>query len=113
MRSPGGQLGDDVPFRHATPLFCAVSILLSACSQLPSAGPTTKEVVNQSIVDGQVQFDLVVVNDNVINVLKSQAAPSLRSAFGQDGLPPESKINVGDSVSVMIWEAGGNGLFSQ
>lgn len=89
------------------------ALALTGCSWLPAAGPTTKAVMAQATENGQRQYDIVNVDDNVIRILQSQPTPSFYSVFGRDGIPLEPKIGVGDSVSIMIWEAGGNGLFSQ
>jgi polysaccharide biosynthesis/export protein len=89
------------------------AVVATACSWLPTAGPTTDQVIDQATVHGRPQFQIVDVDDRVVNILKSEPGPSFHSAFGNDGLPPEARISVGDSVSVLIWEAGGNGLFSQ
>lgn len=91
----------------------AGALVLSACAMLPNAGPTTSEVMDQATVDGRPQFDVVNVDDHVVKVLQSQSAPSFYTVFGKDGIAPQPKIHVGDSVSILIWEAGGNGLFSQ
>jgi len=80
---------------------------------MPTTGPTVSQINGQSTQGGEIQFHLVDVNDHVIKILNSQPAPSLYALFGNDGLPPEPTISVGDSVGILIWEAGGNGLFSQ
>ena len=69
--------------------------------------------MEQANKDGRQEFDIVNVNDAVVKILNSQPTPSFYSVFGHDELPPEPKIGIGDSISVLIWEAGGNGLFSQ
>jgi polysaccharide export outer membrane protein len=91
----------------------AALAVLSACSSLPTSGPTTNEVIDQANVNGQRQFELINIDEGVLQVLQSQPQPTFRKAFGQHGLPPQPTIQVGDSVSILIWEAGGNGLFSQ
>ena len=93
-------------------MVCASVIALAGCTWLPTAGPTKREVLSEG--SGPVPpFDVVTVDDQVVHVLNSQTIPTFATVFGRDGRPPEPKINVGDGISIMIWEAGGNGLFSQ
>lgn len=92
---------------------CSGILALAACSQLPAAGPSTQTVIDQATNKGVAQFQLVDVTDNVVDTLQSRPTPTFSSQFGQDGMPPEPTLNVGDSVAISIWEAGGNGLFQQ
>jgi len=86
---------------------------LSACVGLPSAGPTTQGLIDQATSKGVVQFQLLDVTNHVVDTLQSRPVMGFHSRFGQDGMPPEPKISVGDSVVISIWEAGGTGLFEQ
>ena len=47
------------------PAYLSVAVL-SACSQLPSAGPSTKEVIDQATSNGVVQFQLLDVTSHVV-----------------------------------------------
>jgi polysaccharide biosynthesis/export protein len=102
-----------VVYRTAGAIAVIGALALGGCMWLPSAGPTTKAVIDQATENGRPQFEIVNVDPNVVKVLASQPVPSFYTVFGRDGLPPEPKIGIGDSISIMIWEAGGNGLFSQ
>jgi polysaccharide export outer membrane protein len=97
--------------RSAAALACLLGIALAACSTLPTAGPTARDVIDQGTKDAQVRFDLVDVDENVVRVLLAQPAQSFHTAFKKYGKPPEPKIGVGDTISVTIWEASGGGLF--
>jgi polysaccharide export outer membrane protein len=92
---------------------CVSVAMLSACSQLPSAGPSTKEVIDQATSNGIPQFQLVDVTKHVVDTLRSQPEASFSSRFGQDGRPPELTIARGDAVEISIWETGGTTLFGQ
>ena len=90
---------------------CLTGATLSACAYLPTAGPTTGEVIDQGTQDNQIHYDVVDVNANVVSVLLAQPAESFERRFGKYGKPPAPKIGIGDSVTATIWEAAGGGLF--
>jgi polysaccharide export outer membrane protein len=92
-------------------LLAIVSLGLSGCSVLPSAGPSASEVAGQA--DHNTRFALVEVNDDVLKAIAGRPVDGFASAFGRYGAPPEQKIEVGDVVGVSIWEAGGGSLFGQ
>lgn len=92
-------------------LLCAIGLTLSACSSLPTAGPTTRDVLAQSEANGQMRFSVVDVNDRVISILNARPQETFHSRFENFGAPPQPTISVGDTVAVTIWEAGG-GLFN-
>ena len=97
--------------KFAVILACLTGAALGGCSTLPTAGPTTGQVVDQSVKDDQARFDVVDVNNNVVSTLLAQPAESFRSRFQQYGKPPDPKIGIGDTITVTIWEAAGGGLF--
>jgi polysaccharide biosynthesis/export protein len=84
---------------------------LGGCSTLPTAGPTTGQVVDQAVKDDQARFDIVDVDNNVVSALLARPAESFQSRFRQYGKPPDPKIGIGDAITVTIWEAAGGGLF--
>ena len=86
--------------------------LLAGRSALPTAGPTVREVEHQVVQNKRVQFDLVDINDRVVDVLLARPHESFRARFGKHGPPPPHRIGVGDSIVVSIWEAASGGLFS-
>ena len=90
---------------------CLIGAPLTACGYLPTAGPTTGEVVDQGVQDNQIRYDVVDVDANVVSALLSQPEESFHKRFGTHGKPPPPKIGIGDTVSVSIWEAAGGGLF--
>src|SRR5215471_2928797 len=106
----------DVTNRAASMKFAAVCAsftitALAGCVYLPTAGPRTGEVIDQSVQESQIRYDVVDVNPNVVLALLSQPAASFRARFGQDGRPPAPRVGIGDTVTVSIWEASGGGLF--
>jgi len=88
-------------------------LLLAGCSWLPRAGPSGSEVEAQAATGDQVSFDIVKVDDAVIKVLRAQGEPGFPERFKKYAPPPEYKIAVGDTISVVIWEAAANGLFGE
>lgn len=90
----------------------AAALLLGGCSKLPTAGPTTSDVLKQERVGNKSRFDLVDVNSNVISALLATPRESFHARFKKYGDPPQPRIGVGDSIVVSIWEAAGGGLFS-
>ena len=91
----------------------AAALLLADCSWLPRAGPTGSEVEAQAATGDRVSFDLVKIDDAVIKVLHAQGEPGFPERFKKYMPPPAYKIAVGDTVSVIIWEAAANGLFGE
>ena len=97
--------------RLAAILGCSAVAALGGCSTLPTAGPTTGQVVDQSVKDDQARFDIVDVDDNVVSTLLARPGESFRTRFRKYGKPPDPKIGIGDTISVTIWEAAAGGLF--
>jgi len=97
--------------RFAAILVWLTGAALGGCSTLPTAGPTTGQVVDQAVKDDQPRFDIVDVDSNVVSTLLAQPTESFRNRFLKYGKPPDPKIGIGDSITVTIWEAAGGGLF--
>ena len=92
-------------------LGCISAIGLIGCTSIPTAGPTTAQVMDQAKKEEQRRFDIVEIDPRAIAALSAQPAESLRTRFERYGAPPTPTIGIGDSVSVSIWEAAGGGLF--
>jgi polysaccharide biosynthesis/export protein len=84
----------------------------AGCSAIPGNGPLAGEVAAQGQPGGRVLFDVVPVDARVIATLRAQPGPSFASRFKALGEPPELKIAVGDTLSVLLWESGESRLFS-
>jgi polysaccharide biosynthesis/export protein len=97
--------------KFAAILVSLAGATLGGCSTLPTAGPTTGQVVDQAVKDDQARFDIVDVDNNVVSALLARPAESFQSRFRQYGKPPDPKIGIGDAITVTIWEAAGGGLF--
>lgn len=99
--------------KHA-PAFalCLGCVTLAGCATLPKAGPSVNEVLEQQVVNNQRQFDVVDVDQHVVNALRVRREPSFHERFRHYGKPPSPRIGVGDSISVSLWEAASGGLLS-
>ena len=67
--------------------------------------------MSRSPPDNEIAFNVVKIDDAVAGVLAARPRPAFRERFKEYLPPPELKIAVGDTVSVVIWEAAANGLF--
>jgi polysaccharide export outer membrane protein len=88
---------------------CLAALLLAACSIAPEG----RDVIAQAKPDGQIAFDVVKIDDAVLATSLAQGQPSFPERFKQYTPPPALKIGIGDIVSVVIWEASGDGLFGE
>jgi polysaccharide export outer membrane protein len=94
-------------------LFCLIALSVGGCSWIPRAGPSTSDVLEQGQIEGEILFDVVPVDDRVVKALIAQPKERFARRFKEDVQPPEVKIAIGDTVSVMIWESAAGGLFSE
>jgi polysaccharide export outer membrane protein len=94
-------------------LFCWVILALAGCSWIPRAGPSTSDVLEQGQAGGEFLFDVVQVDDRVVDTLRAQPKESFALRFKENAQPPEVKIAIGDTISVVIWESAAGGLFSE
>jgi polysaccharide biosynthesis/export protein len=88
----------------------SVCLLLCGCSVLPANGPATMDVHAGQQDPDSLQYSLVKLTSNVIDVL-DRAAPRLSSEFADRRPPKALVLGVGDGLHVSIFEAGSGGLF--
>src|SRR5579871_6170300 len=96
-------------------LGCVFSFLgLAGCANLPSAGPSAQDVVQQAGYGEpeNVRYEFVDIDPSVIEAVRRRAPNSFAARFGDRRIAAEPVIGVGDTVSVTIWEAASGGLFS-
>jgi polysaccharide biosynthesis/export protein len=91
----------------------ACLISLCGCAWLPRAGPSASDVVEQGQAGGEILFDVVDVDAQVVSTLLAQPKESFRAHFKSDAQPPDVKIAIGDTIVVLIWESAAGGLFSE
>jgi polysaccharide biosynthesis/export protein len=92
--------------------FLAVTVL-AACSAIPGNGPLAGAVAGQGQPNGLILFDVVPVDDRVVATLLAEPEPSFAARFKKYGTPPDLRIAVGDTLSVMLWEIGAGQLFGK
>jgi polysaccharide biosynthesis/export protein len=85
----------------------SAALALTACSSAPSR----EDVIAQARSDGRIAFDVVKLDDAVLTTVLAQQPPAFPERFKKYLPPPDLKIAVGDTVSVVIWESGDDGLF--
>lgn len=83
-------------------------LYLSACVGLPTVGPTSSELT-QSLHEDIILVDM---DEVAANLNAARGFISLKGTFGDKRMSSETRISVGDMVSVSLFEAGG-GLFSK
>src|SRR6185503_13947780 len=86
---------------------CLLALSLAGCA----GGPTGAEVIAQAKEGDHIAFDIVKIDDAVLTTLSAQQPPGFDKRFKTQPPPPELKIAIGDTVSVLIWESAANGLF--
>ncbi len=101
-----------IPPRTLDFLVLVVGLFVAGCGTLPTAGPTTRQVLSQEEEGGAARFTVVDIDNRVVSLLRAARQNALSDRFPQHGPPPEPKIGVGDSLVVTLWEAAGGGLFT-
>jgi polysaccharide export outer membrane protein len=89
-----------------------VGLAMAGCGTLPTAGPTASQLISQQQDAQQRPFELVDIDDSVVDSVLAAPRQSLHTRFPFHGFPAEPRIGVGDSLTVTIWEAAGGGLFA-
>ncbi|MGH6763323.1 MAG: polysaccharide biosynthesis/export family protein [Phyllobacterium sp.] len=100
--------------RRVCALMC-LSLLLTSCGTVPTDGPLKSEVVASARSDtgaSGLVYDLVDVDSRIANLVSSYRPVSLERTFGFGGPASTPVIGVGDALSITIFEAGPDGLFS-
>jgi polysaccharide export outer membrane protein len=89
----------------------SVFLLLSACSNLPTSGPSHDQVMEQiNSTQNPLGVHLVEMTPAVVQSLRSRQEPSLSIIDSLRSNRPVDQLGPGDVISVTIYEAG-NGLF--
>ena len=89
-------------------------MFLAACQNIPSSGPLSNELQKQSEEQllSEYGYELVDINDSTMATILSYQPVGFKSTFSSKHWRPKSTVGVGDVLSVVVWEPGGNGLFS-
>jgi polysaccharide export outer membrane protein len=90
----------------------ALSVVVSACSVLPSSGPLSHDIAQQEGIDENAEgYVLIDIDARVTAITAAQPRDSFRRVFADKSPAPDLRIGIGDSVIVTVYEAG-PGLFS-
>ncbi|RYG99798.1 MAG: polysaccharide export protein [Alphaproteobacteria bacterium] len=89
----------------------ALCSFATSCSVIPSSGPSAGQIESGSS-SVEAPYVLINVTQRVADLLSVSDEKPLSVAFGNSGRASTSLIGVGDVVTVAIWEASENGLFS-
>jgi polysaccharide export outer membrane protein len=103
-----------LPSKIAFTAALGLALANGGCSTLPSAGPTTSQVMGERD-SGNAETPRYLVTEldsRVVSILDRSPKLSLFGRFGEKGGAPSTVIGVGDSVQVTVWEAASGGLFS-
>jgi polysaccharide export outer membrane protein len=86
-----------------------ILVALAGCSILPGVGPSKSDFTAAAAHgDGQAaKFALVNLNPAIASTMEKWSSSSLQGAFPAQGGYRAQMIGVGDSVQVVLWEAGG------
>ncbi|TWF57140.1 polysaccharide biosynthesis/export family protein [Neorhizobium alkalisoli] len=89
----------------------ALSLTTTSCTMIPSSGPSSGAIESGGkTVD--TPYVLVNITQAVADILSASQDKPLSVAFGNSRKSSTALIGVGDIVTVSIWEASENGLFS-
>jgi polysaccharide export outer membrane protein len=90
----------------------SVVLLLSACSSLPTAGPSNSEILDKAISEHKTAgIHLVNLTPPIVQALRERPAPSLSIIDSLRTNRPVDLLGPGDVLSVSVYEAG-SGLFN-
>lgn len=94
-------------------LFAATACLAFAgCSTISGTGPSAGDIVAEAGTEAAPRYELVDIVPSVIELLRQRGPASFLAHFGDYRPSVEPRIDIGDTVTVTIWEAGAGGLFS-
>ena len=86
-------------------------MVLTGCSQMPTIGPSRKEVGEAAVKPGGQAIQIVDVDDAVARRLQSQRTQRLFSDSLGSVANPAFGIGTGDAVEINLWEAPPAALF--
>ncbi|MCW2307465.1 polysaccharide biosynthesis/export family protein [Rhodobium gokarnense] len=91
----------------------AIVGFLGGCSGLPSEGPSAMDISAEDIESlPQTEYIFVTIDANSANVAGQYRLTEFSRNFKVGAPGNGQRLGVGDRISVAIWEAGEDGLFS-
>ncbi len=89
-----------------------VASLTAACSLMPSDGPTASDIMASKKEENQRPYLLVDLSHETANAINALEEPPFSSRFAAHTPAQTQVIGVGDTLSIVLFEAGQGGLFS-
>src|SRR5258705_12377917 len=83
------------------------ALALTACS----GGPLREDVIAQATSDGRIAFDVVKIDEAALTTLLAQSPPAFLERFKRYLPPPEPKVAIVDTVSLVISESALDAFF--
>ncbi|MDB5580900.1 MAG: polysaccharide export protein [Bradyrhizobium sp.] len=90
-------------------LCCLVGLAVASCSGLPSAAPTTAQLVRTQ--DENWEVYVVKVTSLVTKALAKYQGPSFPQAFRVAKYTPSAALMPGDAIGITVYESAGSNLF--
>lgn len=90
-----------------------LALAVAGCGNVPASGPLARDIVAETPVNEPPKPYVVVKMDAAsANVAGQWRPPSLSTFFKASDARPELLLAIGDQITVNIFEAGADGLFS-
>jgi polysaccharide biosynthesis/export protein len=91
----------------------SIAFVVSACSSMPSSGPTLKQISAASEdEDGKANYDIIEITPAVSNIVSKSVARSSAGRFSRLSGKSVRGIGVGDTLTITLYEAANGGLFA-
>lgn len=88
---------------------CLLALLISGCSSLPAAAPTSAQLVRTQ--DENWEVFVVKVTSLVTKALSQYTGPSFPQSFRISNYTPSVALKPGDTIGVTVYESAGSTLF--
>lgn len=94
-------------------LAVASAMAVAGCGVVPSNGPSTVAITSANTnAEAAKPYVVINIDEKVVNVAGQYRPPSFSSFFEVKAGLPQIMLAVGDTITVNIFEAGADGLFS-
>ena len=93
-------------FRRTLLACLAIPLLLSACSTLPSDGPTARDVARDVKAPKGAHYAVVDVDYRVAQIITANPEQTLTTLRTISSTSPTDLIGAGDVLAISIYQAG-------
>jgi polysaccharide export outer membrane protein len=84
---------------------------LAGCGAFPAAGPYGAEIRHGTGSDPTLQYSLIPLSEDVLDVLTKHSPSGLSGSFTDRRPAADIRFGIGDIVAISIFEAAAGGLF--